>query len=78
MAFRVRRRDGQKPDPGAAVTAAVDTSEQIAAYGALTLIRYTPAVVNDENAVKSCDYLRTVCTAWPANVPATTPSATKN
>ena len=52
------------PTVGAAVTAAIDTSEQIASYGALTLVRQTPAVASDPQAVQYCDYLRTVCTAW--------------
>jgi endonuclease YncB( thermonuclease family) len=47
-----------------AVTTAVDTSEQLASYGALTVIRYTPCVAADPQAVTACEYLRTVCTAW--------------
>jgi endonuclease YncB( thermonuclease family) len=48
----------------ATVTSAVDTSEQLAAYAALTLIRYTPAVDTNPAAVSSCENLRSVVTAW--------------
>jgi endonuclease YncB( thermonuclease family) len=59
-----------------AVTSAVDTSEQLAAYAALTLIRYSSPVVDNPNAVASCESLRGVVTAWKlpaasASTPAT-------
>ena len=47
------------------VTAAVDTSEQLAAYAALTLIRFTPAVASNQAAIVECENLRSVVTAWP-------------
>ena len=55
------------------VTAAVDTSEQLAAYAALTLIRYSPAVQASPTAVTDCENLRTIVTAWelPATAAAT-------
>lgn len=53
------------PAAGNAVTTAVDTSEQLMAYGALTVVRHSPAVEADPQAVQYCDYLRTVCTSWP-------------
>lgn len=58
------------PAAGAAISVAVDTTEQIAAYGALTLVRHTPAVADNADAVKACDFLRSVCTQWPTPVAA--------
>lgn len=54
------------PTTAAVVTGVVDTSEQLAAYAALTAVRHTPAVAADPKAVENCDYLRAVCTQWPA------------
>jgi hypothetical protein len=55
-----------------AMTTAVDTSEQLAAYAALTAIRFVPSVASDPTAVANCEYLRGVVTAWKA---APTPAA---
>jgi hypothetical protein len=46
------------------VSTAVDTSEQMAAYAALTAIRYVPQVAADPQAVTACEYLRTAVTVW--------------
>ncbi len=63
-----------KVSAASAVTAAVDTSEQLACYAALTLIRYSPMVAGNTAAVASCESLRTVVTGWkdPAATPAKT------
>lgn len=53
-----------KSSAGSAAVKAIDTSEQLAAYAALTLIRYTPAVAADPVAIGDCEYLRTVSTGW--------------
>ncbi len=55
-----------------AVTAAVDTSEQLACYAALTLIRYSPMVASNTAAVANCECLRSVVTGWKE--PAATPT----
>ena len=54
-----------KTAAGKAAVSVVDTTEQIAAYGALTAVRVMPPVAADPEAVKACEYLRTVVTAWP-------------
>ena len=54
----------KSPATAAAVSTAIDTTEQLASYGALTLVRHTPAIAADPQAVQYCDYLRTVCTSW--------------
>ena len=61
-----------KSTAGTAAVSAIDTSEQLAAYAALTLIRFTPAVDGNPTAVASCENLRSVVTAWKPAVPAAT------
>ncbi len=43
----------------------LDTSQQWSAYASLTAIRYLDCVEADPEAVKACEYLRGVVTAWP-------------
>ena len=61
----------------ATVTAVVDTTEQIAAYCALSQVIAVPAVAADPQAVTACDYLRNVVTKWPSLSSTSTP-ATKS
>jgi hypothetical protein len=60
---------------GKTAVSAIDTSEQLAAYGALTAVRCMAPVSADPQAVTACEYLRGVVTAWklPA-ASATTPA----
>ena len=53
-----------KSPAGTAAVKAIDTSEQLAAYAALTLIRYSSPVTDNPTAVASCENLRSVVTAW--------------
>ncbi|MGO9115749.1 MAG: thermonuclease family protein [Thermoguttaceae bacterium] len=54
-----------KTTAGAAVNTAVDVTEQISAYTALTLIRNVPAVASDSSAVAACELLCTKVMVWP-------------
>jgi len=61
---------------GRTAVSAIDTSEQLAAYAALTAVRCMSPVSADPQAVTSCEYLRGVVTAWKlpaasASTPAT-------
>jgi endonuclease YncB( thermonuclease family) len=60
-----------KSTAGTAAVSAIDTSEQLAAYAALTAVRVMTPVSADPQAVTACEYLRGVVTAW--KLPKTTP-----
>ena len=57
------------------VSAIVDTTEQWAAYAALTEVRCVPAVEADPQAVTACEYLRGVVTTWPTSAKTATIAA---
>ncbi len=59
-----------------AVTSAVDVTEEVTAYTALTGVRYMPNVAADPQAITACEYLLTAVMKWPASKPAAaTPAA---
>jgi endonuclease YncB( thermonuclease family) len=60
---------------GKAVISAVDTTEEVSAYAALTSIRYMEPVVADPQAVTACEYLLKATLTWPATPKATAATA---
>jgi endonuclease YncB( thermonuclease family) len=52
--------------PAAAVTTAVDVTQELAAYTALTGVRYMSNVAADPQAVTACEYLLKAVMTWPA------------
>jgi len=55
----------QKTAAGKAALSAIDTTAEVAAYAALTGVRYMPGVKSDPKAVESCEYLLTAVMKWP-------------
>lgn len=61
---------------GKQVASAVDISEFVAAYQALTLIRLMPNVQNSKDGLAACDTLRNLITSWESSTPATVTTVT--